>query len=77
VTVNLEDGMDQDKATKVGVKVFESSMGASYRLRSVRVDEQGIWKVKFDWGAKGEYLGHWFEAVINPFTRTVVYDHCK
>lgn len=75
VEVNLTDGMNQDEAIKVANKVFEVTIGQAgqpHQFRSASVDEDGIWTIELTWN-----FGHWFEAVINPFNKTVVYNHCK
>lgn len=77
VKVNLADGMDRDEAIKVAVEVFKVSVNARYALESISVDKAGIWTVRFSWGYEGELLGHWFEAIINPFDQTVVYNRCR
>lgn len=77
VKVNLMDGMNQEEAIEVASEVFNFSVGTPHALESVNVDENGIWTVQFTWGYEGEALGHWFEAIINPFNQTVVYNRCR
>lgn len=80
VEVNLKDGMNQDEAIKVANKVFEVTLGQGgqpHQFRSANVDEKGIWTIELTWGYSIHDLGHWFEAVINPFNQTVIYNHCK
>ena len=74
--IDLTDGMNQDEAVKVATEVFKASVGAQYQLRTASANEQGMWTVEFDWGYPGESLGHWFEAIINPFDRTAAYNRC-
>jgi hypothetical protein len=68
--------MNQDEAVEVATEVFKASVGAQYKLKVASVSEQGIWTIVFNWGYLGESLGHWFEAVINPFDQTVDYNRC-
>ncbi len=82
VDVNLTDGMNLDEAIKVATTVFNVTMGQNklHGLRFADEDENGIWKIEFGWEyatVTPLYLGHWFEAIINPSNQTVVYDRCK
>ncbi len=80
VDVILADGMNRDEAVKVATKVVNVTMGQNvlHQFRSANEDEKGIWTIEFTWGYSSEtYLGHWFEAVIDPFNQTVVYNRCK
>ncbi len=82
VDVNLTDGMNLEEAIRVATTVFNVTMGQNklHGLRSADEDENGIWRIEFGWEyatATPLYLGHWFEAIINPFNQTVVYDRCK
>ncbi|UCH70378.1 MAG: hypothetical protein JSV29_09250 [Candidatus Bathyarchaeota archaeon] len=76
--VNLADGMNRDEAVKVATRVFNVTIGhGTHHFRSAKEDEKGIWTIELTWGYSIQDLGHWFEAVIDPFNQTVVYDRCK
>jgi hypothetical protein len=71
--------MNRDEAVKVATKVFNVTMGQNvlHQFRSANEDEKEIWTIELTWGYSIQDLGHWFEAVIDPFNQTVVYDRCK
>ncbi len=79
VNINLTDGMNQDEAVLVANTLFDKALGqvVLHQLKSAEVDELGIWKVELTWGYSTEDLGHWFEAGIDPFNRTIVYNRCR
>lgn len=79
VNVDLTDCMNLDEAISVATTVFNVTKGQNklHELRSANEDEKGIWTIEFTWGYSIQDLGHWFEAVIDPFNQTVVWNSCK
>lgn len=79
VDVDLTDEMDRGEAIFVANALFENRFGQAmiHQFRSAEVDELGSWKVTLTWGYSTMDLGHWFEARIDPFNRTIVYNRCK
>ena len=80
VDINLTDWMNRDEAILVANTLFDNTLGQSgqpHQLKSADMDELGVWTVKLIWGYSTADLMHWFEAEIDPFNRTIVYNHCK
>lgn len=78
ILVDLTDGMNRSEAVNVAKKTFEAALKeAKYAVQYAQETSEGTWTVRFRWGYTGEPLGHWFEAIVNPLDRTIVYDHCK
>lgn len=79
VNVDLTDGMNQDEAILVANTLFDKALAQTvlHQFKSAEVDDLGVWKVELTWGYSTEDLGHWFEAGIDPFNQTIVYNRCR
>jgi hypothetical protein len=78
--INLTDWMNRDEAILLANTLFDNvlgHLGKLHQLKFADMDELGVWTVELIWGYSTADLGHWFQAEIDPFNRTIVYWHCK
>ena len=73
VSVDLSDGMNMTEAVQVVDALFSDCMGSHHHeLLSANMSGQGIWTVELSWDG-----GHWFRAVVDPVSRTIMYNRCR
>jgi len=73
VSVDLSDGMSMTEAVQVVDALFIDCMGSHHHeLLSANRSGQGIWTVELSWDG-----GHWFRAVVDPVSRTIMYNRCR
>ncbi len=81
VEVDLSDGMNSTEAEMVARSIFEHELDAMYVVKSVEVDDAGVWTINLGWeydipNVEQEALNHFFDVTINPFNQAVTYSRC-